>query len=319
MLASGKTIGRVLGIEVKISYLLLVLVGFMGFNTLISQGMGSALTSIIVYAALAFFVFLHELGHSLAAMKDGVGVQSIWLHPLGGVAMLSGGIPGPASEIFIALAGPFVSLLLAALFYLFLNVLGISSAIIYQFFTLNMFLALFNFLPIFPLDGGRVLTAILVMKMGIDRGVERACQIAKIGIFGLGIFGMVMLFSGDPGGINLVLIAVMLHFMGGQEMQARAYASSYAYGYNSSSMSSAYNVFGGYSQTANNYNSQPGFFSKLINNWKAKKQRKLKEKQTANREEVDKILRKVNEEGIGSLTDEERQTLNNASSNLRNK
>jgi hypothetical protein len=157
------------------------------------------------------------------------------------------------------------------------------------------------------------------MKMGVDRGVERACQIAKIGIWGLGIFGLVMLFSGDSGGINLVLIAIMLHFMGGQEMQARAYASSYAYGYNSSSMSSTYNVFGGYNKQANNYGSQSGFFSKLVNNWKEKKQRKIKEKQTANREEVDQILRKVNEEGIGSLTDEERQTLNNASNDLRNK
>ncbi|MHC4872509.1 MAG: M50 family metallopeptidase [Planctomycetota bacterium] len=303
-LISSKTIGRIFGIEVKITYILLFFIGIMSLLSL-GGGVGAFFQTLIIYAALGLFVFLHEMGHSLAAIKDGARVNAIYLHPLGGIAEISGGLPGPGSEIMVAAAGPFVSLLLSALFYLPMLIFGGSDShsLLYYFFSINMILALFNFLPIFPLDGGRILTALLVIKMGPDRALPLAVKIARGGIIALGIFGFILFIYGSGFGLNILLIAVFIYFLGNQEMQAMNRIQSFSGGYGT-------------------YISQPqktqGWFSARIDEWKKKKEEKKKAAEAVEKEEVDNILRKVNEEGISSLTPEEKDILNRASDKIRN-
>ncbi|MBN1257957.1 MAG: M50 family metallopeptidase, partial [Planctomycetes bacterium] len=117
-LQASHNIGRYFGIEVRITYLLYLVVAFFTLTDLADSGVRGGLLTMVSFLCLIGFVYLHEMGHSLAAIKEGVGVQAIYLHPLGGLAQLVGIIPGPMGEITIALAGPFVSLLLAAIFFL---------------------------------------------------------------------------------------------------------------------------------------------------------------------------------------------------------
>lgn len=308
-LIASKKVGNIFGIEVHITYALLFFIGIMSLFSL-QGGLSNFLMTLVIYVALAVFVFLHEMGHSLTAIKEGAKVNSIYLHPLGGVANISGGLNGPASEIMIAAAGPFVSLLLAAVFYLPKMLFGgaDTSSLLYYFFMINMMLAIFNMLPVFPLDGGRILTAILVMKMGSERALPLAVKIAKGGMIALGIIGLILMAQGSSMGLNLVLIAVLIYFIGNQEMQAMSYISSYTGGYGS---------YSGFSQP--HRNKSESWLGKKISTWKENRRKKQEENDNRNREAVDNILRKVNEQGIGSLSPEERNLLNKASDELRRK
>ena len=174
-------IGRVRGIEIKVHPTFLLIVPWVAFNWGYSGGYGPAgiAFGFVLMILLFAFVVLHELGHSFAAMRYGVGVRDITLLPIGGVARIEQLPVEPRRELAIALAGPAVNLAIALLFappVLWigaargvenpLQLLGIvtdltpSGFIVYLFFT-NVMLVLFNLLPAFPMDGGRVLRAVL--------------------------------------------------------------------------------------------------------------------------------------------------------------
>jgi len=153
--------------------------------------------------SLLFFssVLLHELGHSIIALRNRIPVKGITLFIFGGVAQISRDPDSPGIEFRMAIAGPLVSFGLAGLFgslYLLGNqipILGASSAYLMR---LNLILALFNLIPGFPLDGGRVLRA-LVWKL--TNSYQRATQIATIGgqaiAFGFIGFGILGIFTGQ--------------------------------------------------------------------------------------------------------------------------
>src|SRR5436190_9099258 len=174
-------IGRVRGIEIKVHPTFLLIVPWVAFNWGYSGGYGPAgiAFGFVLMILLFAFVVLHALGHSFAAMRYGVGVRDITLFPIGGVARIEQLPAEPRRELAIALAGPAVNLAIALLFappVLWigaargvenpLQLLGIvtdltpSGFIVYLFFT-NVMLVLFNLLPAFPMDGGRVLRAVL--------------------------------------------------------------------------------------------------------------------------------------------------------------
>ncbi len=301
-LSSSKTIFNIYGINVRITYILIVFISIMILLEL-PNGLESFFSAAIVYIALVTFVFLHEMGHSLAAIKDGARVRAIYLHPLGGLAQIYGSLPGPGSEIIVAAAGPFVSLTLAAFFYLPLTFIGngFLPDLLLTFFKINMALALFNFLPIFPLDGGRIMSAILVIKMGSIDAAEPAVKISKFGTIILGIIGVILLISGHSYGISILLIAIFIYFLGNHEMQTidniLFFASEHA--------------------PSSSPKEREGWLTRKINARKKKLREQKKEKEIAEREEVDNILRKVNREGISSLTSKEKYVLNKASQKIK--
>ena len=201
-------IGRILGISVYVHitfFLILIWVAFSHW----SQGAGptGVISGIIFVLAIFLCVVFHEFGHALAARKFGIETRDIILLPIGGVARLERMPREPAQEVYVALAGPAVNLVIAfALFVLLIftnsfkpiSELTVSSGPFFErLLMVNIFLLVFNLIPAFPMDGGRVLRAVLAMRGDYVQATQRAAQIGQ-GIsfmFGLGglLFGNPML------------------------------------------------------------------------------------------------------------------------------
>jgi Zn-dependent protease len=165
-------IGRFGGVDVRINWSWLVVFAlivwsladgvFPSQNPSLSHGTHLAMA---VVAALFFFasVLLHELGHAWAARREGIEIDGITLWLFGGVAQIKGRFPGAGAEFRVAVAGPFVTLVLGVLFVL-VALLDLPSAVdgvAAWLGYINLFLLVFNLLPALPLDGGRVLHAAL--------------------------------------------------------------------------------------------------------------------------------------------------------------
>ncbi|HAE61012.1 MAG TPA: site-2 protease family protein [Eubacteriaceae bacterium] len=148
--------------------------------------------------ALMFFssVLLHELSHSLVSIRQGLIVKKITLFIFGGMAQIEKEVDDPVKELKIAIAGPAMSIVLSGIFFLFANVLAAAGAQAYfivpftYLATVNIILAIFNMVPAFPLDGGRVLRAIIWKVKG---DMQQATKIASsLGSF----FGYFLIFNG---------------------------------------------------------------------------------------------------------------------------
>jgi stage IV sporulation protein FB len=173
-------------------------------------------------AAVSFIlcVTLHEFGHILAARHFGVRTPEILLLPIGGVSKLERIPERPREELIMAAAGPAVTLAIAALLLLVLGGLPPTESIfkdtsprgvLAQLALANMTLFVFNLLPAFPLDGGRILRAILAHFHGHLRGTQLAAAIGKVAAVVLGIFALSM------GHIILLLIAMFIFMAAGTE------------------------------------------------------------------------------------------------------
>jgi len=136
---------------------------------------------------VAFFgcVVLHELGHSFTAMHFGIGVRRILLMPIGGMAEFDAIPRQPARELLITLAGPAVNFVIAAALWLVVRSFGEElrlysvNGFIYQLYFANLVMGCFNLLPAFPMDGGRILRAILASRMAYLRATRWAATIGK--------------------------------------------------------------------------------------------------------------------------------------------
>ncbi|MEA2005035.1 MAG: site-2 protease family protein [Acidobacteriota bacterium] len=169
-------------------------------------------TSILIFAS----VLVHELAHSLVAQKQGERVRSITLFILGGVAQISEEPKQPLKELVMALVGPMASLMLGLLFFILSLVFrGVSEPLQSSFEYLaliNTILAIFNLLPGFPMDGGRILRAILWKSTGNLRKATRiASQIGQGFAFFLIFIGIFQVINGNISGFWLVFIGWFLH------------------------------------------------------------------------------------------------------------
>jgi len=168
------------------------------------------LTAILVSVMLLFSVALHELGHTVVSQKYGIPVQDIILTPIGGVARLRGLPENPHHEIRIALAGPYVSLVLALIGYvLFFTSLSLGSdmlSILLGWFAgMNTALLCFNMLPSFPMDGGRVLRGWLTTRKGPLEATRIASTLGKYMAIGFIAIGLL-----TPGRLTLALIGFFI-------------------------------------------------------------------------------------------------------------
>lgn len=160
-----------------------------------------AVTGMLIEAILAFLlVILHEFVHIIVAFYYGYNVNKLELFPFGGMAEYNGLLEmEPAKEIKVALAGPFFNLLVGGLLFLlmingFLPREGFLNADITRLLIeYNLVIATVNFLPALPLDGGRVLRAILVSRTGFEKGSRQAVKIAKITALFIGISGVIVI------------------------------------------------------------------------------------------------------------------------------
>src|SRR5918998_508174 len=221
-------IGRAFGIDVKVHwtfFLLLAFFAFLGYQT--SGSAVGALTSTVTIVALFICVLLHEFGHSLVAQRLGLKIHSITLLPLGGVSNLESLPEKPADEVKITLAGPLVNVVLAPIFFgvgllfgavprvpadLFTGIGSVGQFFFYLGY-LNAVLAVFNLLPAFPMDGGRILRALLATRLGAVRATDVASVVGQV--FAAAFF-LVGLLSGD---FLLALVAVFIFFGASGEAQ----------------------------------------------------------------------------------------------------
>ena len=171
-----------------------------------------------VAAATLLFasVFLHELSHALVALHLGVGVTAIRLHVFGGVSELETEPPTPRAELLIAIVGPLTSFVIAALCYgLGRGIAGSPSAIALTGYlvAVNVVVGLFNLVPGFPLDGGRVLRALLWAWSGqLGWATRWASWIGALFAFMLVALGVVRALAGEVvGGLWFVMIGMFLH------------------------------------------------------------------------------------------------------------
>lgn len=180
---------RIAGIDLYVHATFLLLLAWVVLREY-AGGMGAVAGALVYIVALFTIIVLHELGHALTARRFGVATRDIILLPIGGVARLEGMPRQARHELLVALAGPAVNVALAILLYAIVRLGGpppwidlletmgtLTSvrAFLYQLVFVNLTLALFNLLPAFPMDGGRVFRALLAMRMS---SYARATNIA---------------------------------------------------------------------------------------------------------------------------------------------
>lgn len=215
------TIARVAGSEIRIHLTFLILLAWIGISAYAAGGTAAAIDSVLFIIAVFACVVLHELGHAMAALRYGITTPDITLLPIGGLARLSRMPEKPGEEIVIALAGPAVNVVIALIIILFMGVSFDPAALTAidstepGFFTrlaaVNIFLVVFNLIPAFPMDGGRVLRAILAHFLGRRRATSIAAMIGQGVAF---LFGFLGLMSGNA---ILVFIAIFVYLAASAE------------------------------------------------------------------------------------------------------
>jgi Zn-dependent protease len=181
-------IGRFLGIKVFIHWSFLLVPALALFESY-HKGWQTALFAVLLVLAAFACVLLHEFGHALTARLYGIRTRDITLYPIGGVARLEGMGRRPVEEVFIALGGPAVNVAIAFLLAVGIALLDGTGLLTFEdrdafvprflvyLLTANVFLAFFNLLPAFPMDGGRVLRALLATRLSRLRATEIAAGI----------------------------------------------------------------------------------------------------------------------------------------------
>ncbi|HEX6090509.1 MAG TPA: CBS domain-containing protein [Gemmatimonadales bacterium] len=210
-------IARIAGTDVKVHVTFLLLLGFFWF----SGGPAAGLLLLALFGC----VLLHEFGHIGMAARFGVRTPDVILLPIGGLARLERMPEEPKQELLIAIAGPAVTLVIAAVFYAWLAVNGTPPPLlpslrvdpggfIETLYRINVLLLLFNLLPAFPLDGGRVLRAILSARLGLVRGTRIAASVGQMLAFVIGFYAIM------NGELLLLLIAFFIFTGAGGEATA---------------------------------------------------------------------------------------------------
>lgn len=217
---------RVAGIDVKIHVTFLLLLAFLGWSAYSAGGPVAAILNVAFVSLLFLCVLLHEFGHAFAARAYGIQTPDITLLPIGGVARLARMPSSPVQEFVIAIAGPMVNVVIGLGLWLALgmpSLLGgapesedLSGFLMGQLLWVNKMLIAFNLIPAFPMDGGRVLRALLALRLGHARATAvaaRVGQVIAVGFLAVGVFGIPGYFEPD---FFLVFIAMFV-FMGAQQ------------------------------------------------------------------------------------------------------
>jgi len=213
-------LGTVKGTAIRLHLTFLLLLAWFAAVSYAEGGRASALARVSFLLLLFLCVTLHEFGHILAARRFGVRTREILLLPIGGMARMERIPERPRDELLVALSGPAVTIAIALVLVLAFGGLPDPEAVfsgvtprdlLGQLAYANLSLLAFNLLPVFPLDGGRVLRALLASKLGHSRGTEIAAVIGRAAAIILGLVGLA------AGNVILVLIAVFIFFAAGAE------------------------------------------------------------------------------------------------------
>jgi Zn-dependent protease/CBS domain-containing protein len=225
-------IGQVMGIPIKLNITFLLILPFFAFafavnpppfgfsdvsNVVLRYAFGT-LAAVLLFAS----VLVHEIAHSYVAKQNGLKIAAITLFLFGGISSMEEEPKNPRVEWRMALAGPLTSIIIGVLLgaaYIFVPGLGSITAIgtlVLLLAYMNIVLGIFNLLPGFPMDGGRVLRALLAEHMPYLKATRIAVDVGKAFAVILGLFGLLLGFSG----IWLILIALFIYMGASQEGKA---------------------------------------------------------------------------------------------------
>ncbi len=216
-------IGEFKGIKVYIHWTFLLLLFYIGFANYRQTGSTDQLLLSLAYIAALFgCVVLHEFGHALTAKRFGIKTRDITLFPIGGMARMEKMPDSPKEELLVAVAGPMVNVVIAGALFAYMHFSSTASAIgfpkgpmtaemfIPTLFLVNVIMAVFNLIPAFPMDGGRVFRALLAMKLERTRATQIAANVGQVLAIG---FVMLGLFYN----IWLVFIGIFIYLGAGAE------------------------------------------------------------------------------------------------------
>jgi Zn-dependent protease/predicted transcriptional regulator len=215
------TIGSFKGTAVKIHVTFILFLTWIGFAAYQRGGAIAARDSVLFIVAIFACVVLHEFGHILTARRYGIVADEVTLLPIGGVANIDRMPEKPYQELLIALAGPSVNVVIAALLFIAAGAIDPITlshvedpkiGLVERLAVTNLFIAIFNMIPAFPMDGGRVLRAGLAMWVDWDKATRIAAQIGQAFAFVLGFLGL----FGNP---LLVFIAIFVYIAAAGEAQ----------------------------------------------------------------------------------------------------
>lgn len=194
-------VGRIAGIQIHLHATLLILLAWVGYRYYGYRHQWSDVTESVLFMASFFvIILLHELGHAAAARHYGIKTRDITLLPIGGLARIERMPDSPWQELIVALAGPAVNLMLAAVYW---GTISPISALVHpqqlswgagQFLDklvwANVIMGVFNLVPAFPMDGGRVLRALMALRWGHARATRLAVDIGQATAFAFGAVGL---------------------------------------------------------------------------------------------------------------------------------
>lgn len=215
------TIGSFKGTAVRIHVTFILFLAWIGFAAYQRGGAIAARDSVLFIVAIFACVVLHEFGHILTARRYGIVADEVTLLPIGGVANIDRMPEKPYQELLIALAGPAVNVVIAALLFIAAGAIDPITlshvedpkiGMAERLAVTNLFIAIFNMIPAFPMDGGRVLRAGLAMWVDWDKATRIAAQIGQAFAFVLGFLGL----FGNP---LLVFIAIFVYIAAAGEAQ----------------------------------------------------------------------------------------------------
>src|SRR5713226_6359404 len=215
-------IGSIAGTAVRIHITFLLFLVWVFGASYVSGGVDAAWSGLAFMVLLFACVLAHEFGHIFTARAFGVATPDVTLLPIGGVARLERIPEKPSEELLVAIAGPLVNVAIAVV------LIGVAPthlstahfaamespkvSMIDRLAEVNLFLAVFNMIPAFPMDGGRVLRALLASRVGYVRATEIAAAIGQWVAFGLGFLGL----FGNP---LLIFIAIFVYLAASSEAQ----------------------------------------------------------------------------------------------------
>lgn len=225
-------IATVKGISIRLHWTMIAFLAWIGLANLADKGFSAALGSVGIVGLVFLFVVLHELGHALMAQRFGIGTRDITLLPIGGVARLQRIPEQPMHELWIALAGPAVNLVIVIVLAVTISLLrGFTALFVWPTtdapilnfaLMVNLIMALFNLLPAFPMDGGRVLRAILASRMGYVKATDIAASVGQCLAIVLGILGIFM--------NGLLIFIALFVYLGAQQEAIFAQTHSVLHG-----------------------------------------------------------------------------------------
>ncbi len=212
-------IGEFAGIGLYVHATFPLLLAFIALPQLLYGGdVAEAFTNIAFVLVLFLCVVLHEYGHALAARRYGIKTQDITLLPIGGVARLERMPDKPSQELVVAAAGPLVNVAIAAILFVVLLLAGVTvpslglglgnESFLEQLLTINLVLVGFNLIPAFPMDGGRILRALLATRLEYARATRYAALLGQ----GIAVLFAIAGFFVNP----LLVMTALFIFMGAQ-------------------------------------------------------------------------------------------------------